>query len=106
MARKLVDAEVLGEVPAYLLQCAYAAKLSMLVVPEARLMLPTLGVLLAATPPLLLHRKDLQRQRRLQPWQGAALAAAVVLAVLAARFALFDVVDFFLDRRPSGACVV
>ena len=55
LARHLHSAAALGDTAAYMLQCAYAAKLSMLVLPEARLTVPVLGVLLAAAPPLLLH---------------------------------------------------
>ena len=78
----------------------------MLALPEARLVLPTLGLALAASPPLLLQlggTPGLPRRRTLPPWQGLALAAAVLLAVAAARFALFDVVAYCLGRRPSEA---
>jgi hypothetical protein len=85
----------------------------MLVLPEARLTVPVLGLLLAAAPPLLLHRvgsdrrieldhPGRERRQRLKPWQGLGLMIAVVLAVVAARFAVFDIARFVLDRRPSG----
>lgn len=111
LARHLHSCAAIGDVPAYVLQCAYAAKLSMLLLPEARLTVPVLGVLLAASPPLLLHqagaaeRERLERPgrpRRLPAWQGAGLAALVVLSVVAARFAIFDIVQFVVDRRPAG----
>jgi hypothetical protein len=113
-ARHLQAAAAISDTAAYMLQCAYAAKLSMLFLPEAQLTVPVLGMLLAATPPLLLHkagpsqpREELdhpgrERRHRLMPWQGLGLAAAVVLAVVAARFAIFDIAQFVLDRRPSG----
>ncbi|EFN59471.1 expressed protein [Chlorella variabilis] len=115
-ARHLQSASAIGDVASYVLQCAYAAKLSMLLLPEARLTVPVLGLLLAASPPLLLHRVGAdrrveldhpgrERRRRLKPWQGVGLAAAVVLAVVAARFAVFDIARFVLDRRPSEALV-
>lgn len=83
----------------------------MLLLPEARLTVPVLGVLLAASPPLLLHkagaseRERLERpgrQRRLPAWQGLGLAALVLLSVVASRFAIFDIVQFVVDRRPAG----
>ena len=61
LARHLHSAAALGDTAAYMLQCAYAAKLSMLVLPEARLTVPVLGVLLAAAPPLLLHGSGVGR---------------------------------------------
>ncbi|KAI3433444.1 hypothetical protein D9Q98_003258 [Chlorella vulgaris] len=116
-ARHLQAAAAISDTAAYILQCAYAAKLSMLFLPEAQLTVPVLGMLLAATPPLLLHkagpsqpREELdhpgrERRHRLMPWQGLGLAAAVVLSVVAARFAIFDIAQFVLDRRPSEALV-
>eukprot|EP00887_Chlorella_sp_A99_P005591 scaffold1.g5591.t1 len=85
------------------LQCAYAAKLVTLALPEAKLVVPTLGLLLAASPPLLLQRgPDLPRRRRLPPWQGLLMAAAVVLAVAAARFALFDIVQRYYSHSADA----
>lgn len=110
LARHLHAAAAIGDLPAWALQCIYAAKLAMLVLPEARLTVPLLGLLLAASPPLLLRGGGIKqdhpgrdRPRRLRPWQGLGLAAAVLAAVAAARFAVFDIAQFVLDRRPSEA---
>lgn len=103
LARRLENGGLIGEVASYALQCVYGAKLAMLVVPEARLTVPVLGVALAVAPPLLLQKDSLQRRRSLAPWQGLALAAAVGLSVVAARFAIFDMLRLFLNRRPSEA---
>lgn len=110
VARHLHVSAAIGDLPAWALQCIYAAKLAMLVLPEARLTVPLLGLLLAASPPLLLRGGGIKRDhpgrdrpRRLRPWQGLGLAAAVLTAVAAARFAVFDIAQFVLDRRPSEA---
>jgi hypothetical protein len=115
VARRLSSLNTISAVESYLLQCAYGAKLAMLVVPEAKLMVPVLGVLLAVMPPILVDGDSpntargsgidltLRRRSRLLPWQGAGLAAAVVFAVIAARYAIFDMLHMVLNRRPSEA---
>ncbi|PSC73750.1 no exine formation 1 [Micractinium conductrix] len=110
LARHLHAGAVIGDAAGWALQCVYAAKLAMLVLPEARLTVPLLGLLLAASPPLLLRGGGISRDhpgrdrpRRLRSWQGLGLAAAVLTAVAAARFAVFDIARFALDRRPSEA---
>lgn len=115
MTRKLIQCRVIGKTTAYVLQCAYAAKLAMLAVPEARLMLPALGLALAISPPLLLLGHIVQdpfnnrpggggggsRMRDLPVWAGLGLSIAIIMSVIAARFAIFDIMEFILDRRPS-----
>jgi hypothetical protein len=115
LARRLSSLNTISPVESYLLQCAYGAKLAMLVVPEAKLMVPVLGVLLAITPPLLVDSHSsgsivgsssdlhLRRRSQLLPWQGAGLATAVIFAVIAARYAIFDMLHMLLNRRPSEA---
>lgn len=104
--RKLAALQIVGEVGAYLLQCVFGAKLAMLVVPEARLMVPMLGLALATTPPILVHIEkegDTRAPRRLPPWQGLGLTFSVVAATAAARFAIFDILKLVYNRRPSEA---
>jgi hypothetical protein len=115
LARRLSSLKSISAVESYLLQCAYGAKLAMLFVPEAKLMVPVLGVLLAVTPPILVDghspgssngsSSDLSLRRRSQllPWQGAGLATAVVFAIIAARYAIYDILHMVLNRRPSEA---
>jgi hypothetical protein len=97
----------------YLAACVYASKLAMLVLPEARLPAPVLGLALAASPPLLLGGGLSAASigggappPRAAPWQRPALAAAVLAATAAARFAVFDALRFALGRRPPEALAV
>lgn len=110
LARHLHAGAVIGDAAGWALQCVYAAKLAMLVLPEARLTVPLLGLLLAASPPLLLRGGGISRDhpgrdrpRRLRSWQGLGLAAAVLTAVAAARFAVFDIARFALDRWAGSS---
>ncbi|EFJ42255.1 hypothetical protein VOLCADRAFT_97706 [Volvox carteri f. nagariensis] len=41
------------------------------------------------------------RRLRLAPWQGLVHVASVVVCVALARFAVFDVVQFFISARPT-----
>ncbi len=74
--------------------------------PQAQLALPVLVLVQAVTPPLLLatHLK----RRRLEPWRGVLHACNVVLAVLLARFAIFDILQVCVcacvRRRSTEFC--
>lgn len=58
------------DVTSYLLQCMYIAKLPLLLLPKASLLVPCFGVALAVSPPYLLSSNDDQEQNeRLHPWQ-------------------------------------
>lgn len=58
------------EMSAYLLQCMYVAKLPMILLPQANLVVPTFSIALAVSPPYLLMKSEQGRQQeRLQPWQ-------------------------------------
>jgi len=79
----------------------YMAKLSILTLPEAYLVMPVALLLLTAASPMYLHEVPPGRRRfRLVPWQGLAHVAANVAAVLLARFALFDVAQWVMAGRP------
>lgn len=67
--------------------------------PQAQLALPVLVLVQAVTPPLLLatHLK----RRRLEPWRGVLHACNVVLAVLLARFAIFDILQVCILRQAQ-----
>lgn len=94
-----------GHVPrwaSWVVSTLYGAKLSMLLLPEAYLVMPVGLLLLAATAPIYMHEPiDRKRKVRLAPWQGLAHAAAVVIALALARFAVFDVVAWAVNGRPS-----
>ena len=77
---------------------------------QARLALPMLAVALAVTPPILLYDEKPEgaaaaKRRRLPPWLGVLHAASVVAAVTAARFAIFDIVQWVSGARPEVRCV-
>ena len=66
--------------------------------------MPLLLVALAVTPPILLYQPSgdpsTQRQR-LPPWQGFLHGLSVVIAVGAARFAIFDIIQWLSGSRPE-----
>ena len=82
----------------------------MLVPVQARLALPMLAVALAVTPPILLYDEKPEgaaaaKRRRLPPWLGVLHALSVVAAVAAARFAIFDIVQWVSGARPEVRCI-
>jgi len=105
-ARQLFAAGHLSVPGAWVLHSLYAAKLVMLVLPEAYLVLPSILLALASSAPFFLYGSGEQphggkRRVRLQPWQGILNALCVVVTVGLARFAIFDVVQFLLSSRPT-----
>lgn len=105
LASRLAEAKTVGRTTTWLLQCMFAAKLAMLLLPEARLANPVLAYVLAASPPLLLASNRPQ-QRRMAPWQGAAHAVSIAAAVTYARFAVFDLLQWQIGSRPAEGLVL
>ena len=69
----------------------------MLLLPEAHLVLPSLGLALTVTPPLLLMKPT---REPLPTWKGVLLTAAVILAVLLGRMAIFDIIQALISAHP------
>lgn len=87
---------------AWVVSALLAAKLAMLVLPEAYLVLPTGVLLLAAVSPLFLYKQAAGKRRvRIAPWQGLAHVLLVLVATALARFAVFDVIQWAVMGRPS-----
>ncbi|WPT14438.1 hypothetical protein PSENEW3_00000568 [Picochlorum sp. SENEW3] len=105
LARKMGEANRISNATAFVLECIYGAKISMLFVPESRMAIPVVGYALACLHPLFLGPKkgDARAATTLEPWKGLGMAFCVILAVAAARFAIFDALHIVLDRKPSEA---
>ena len=114
---------------AWVCKACYAAKLSMLAVPEAYMVKPAVLIALAVTAPLELYDGGSEQQEphqdsrkggasmvavaatrrrsrsaaKMKPWQGILHAVAVVAAVAAGRFTIFDAVSWLTASRPSEA---
>ena len=87
---------------AWVISTLYIAKLSMLVLPEAFLVMPTAVLLLSAASPLFLHEPEYQKKKvRIAPWKGLVHALVTLVALGLARFAVFDVVAWAVMGRPS-----
>lgn len=89
----------------------YIAKLAMLALPHAYLVLPVALLLLVATCPLLLYHPEAgggaKRRVRLQPWQALLLHLVGCFAATAlARFAVFDLVQWALMGRPPAGVLL
>jgi hypothetical protein len=86
---------------AWVVSTLYVAKLSMLVLPEAYLVMPTALLLLAAGAPIYLYEAEHGKRRvRIKAWQGLLHAVLTLVAVALARFAVFDVVQWAVLGRP------
>jgi hypothetical protein len=87
---------------AWVVSTLYVAKLSMLLLPEAYLVMPTAVLLLSAVSPLFLHEPDYNKKKvRIAPWKGLAHVVVTLVALGLARFAVFDVVAWGVMGRPS-----
>jgi hypothetical protein len=100
-AERLAAARLAPAWAALVVPALYAAKLCMLVVPEAHLVLPVGLLVLAAATPLAAHPPPSAKRRvRIMPWQGLLHATAITVSALLARFAVFDVVQWAAMGRP------
>lgn len=93
----MVARECISRVMGWILQCIFIAKMSLLLLPQAVIVLPALGMALTISPPFLLMPFNLTR---LPSWKGTLIAASVVVSVLLARMAIFDVVQEFISAHP------
>lgn len=86
----------------WVVSALYIAKLAMLVVPEAYLVLPTALLLLTAGAPVYMYEAQQGKQRpRLRAWQGVTHVVLTLAAVALARFAVFDIVQWAVIGRPQ-----
>lgn len=100
-AQRLSAARLAPRWAAWVVPALYVAKLSMLVVPEAHLVLPVGLLALAASAPAALHAPPQGKRRaRVAPWAGLLHAVAIIASAALARFAVFDVVQWAAMGRP------
>ncbi len=114
LTRRLQERQRIGWKTAFVLECIYGAKISMIFVPETRLAIPVIAYALATLHPFFLAKGDgavdggvnldVRRQHeRSRPAAHLILLAfvAVLLSVAASRFAVFDALHILLERKPS-----
>ncbi len=102
-ARRLSADGLLSPSSSWVLHALHAAKLCMVALPEASLVLPAALLALAASAPAFVYEAQpgasasaappSRRRLRLLPWQGLAHVISVLVSVALARFAVFDVVQ-------------
>ena len=114
LARRLRERQRIGVKIAFVLECIYGAKISMIFVPETRMAIPVIAYALATLHPLFLAKGDggasggvnldaRWSHARSRPAAHVLFTAfaAVLLSVAASRFALFDALHILLERKPS-----
>lgn len=79
--------------------------------PQARLLLPVLLMTMACSLPLAVHQARMEHghlaaRTRVTPAQGIAMAVLVLLTVALSRFAIFDVVRWAVEGRPSESLLL
>lgn len=114
LTRRLWEQQRIGVKTAFVLECIYGAKISMIFVPETRLAIPVIAYALATLHPFFLARVDgavgggvdfdaPRSHARSRPAAHVIYVAfaAVLLSVAASRFAVFDALHILLERKPS-----
>jgi hypothetical protein len=94
-----------GRVPrafAWLMRCIHGGKLALVLLPGSHSLVPCILVGLAASAPYVVEPGK-KRSERMSALRGAAHAAFLCVALLHARFAVFDVVFAVSGHRPSDA---
>uniref|UniRef100_A0A7S0I968 No exine formation 1 n=1 Tax=Micromonas pusilla TaxID=38833 RepID=A0A7S0I968_MICPS len=94
---------------AWMARCVYVGKLALVMLPGSRALVPCVLVGMAATAPFAFDSKSVGSatvsggRARMSVARGSAHAVSLVLAMVHARFAVFDVVFAVTGHRPSDA---
>lgn len=94
-----------GRVPrafAWLMRCIHGGKLALVLLPGSHSLTPSILVGLAASAPYVVEPGK-RRLERMSALRGIAHAGFLAVALLHARFAVFDVVFALSGHRPSDA---
>ena len=94
---------------AWMARCVYVGKLALVMLPGSRALVPCVLVGMAATAPFAFDSSNVGSatvsggRSRMSVARGLAHAVSLVLAMVHARFAVFDVVFAVTGHRPSDA---
>ena len=94
---------------AWMARCVYVGKLALVMLPGSRALVPCVLVGMAATAPFAFDSSNVGSatasggRARMSVARGLAHAVSLVLAMVHARFAVFDVVFAVTGHRPSDA---
>ncbi|KAI4340613.1 hypothetical protein MLD38_025430 [Melastoma candidum] len=87
----------------WILTCLYSSKLIVLFIAARYTVWMSAGLLLAISPPVLLYKDRTKTASKMKAWQGYAHAGVVALSVWFCRETIFQGLQMWLGKTPSGS---
>ncbi|PWA88942.1 hypothetical protein CTI12_AA115550 [Artemisia annua] len=106
LVRRLSADHRIGSKAVWVLTCLYSSKLSMLFMTSKAALWASAILLLAVSPPLLLYKDRSRTASKMKPWQGYAHAAVFALSVWFCRETIFEALQWWNGRSPSGGLLL
>ncbi|XP_076956817.1 uncharacterized protein LOC143632121 isoform X2 [Bidens hawaiensis] len=106
LVRRLSVDHRVGSKAVWVLTCLYSSKLSMLFMTSKAALWASAILLLAVSPPLLLYKDRSRTASKMKPWQGYTHAAVFALAVWFCRETIFEALQWWNGRSPSGGLLL
>nr|XP_043606021.1 uncharacterized protein LOC122578180 [Erigeron canadensis] len=106
LVRKLSVDHRIGPKAVWLLTCLYSSKLTMLFMTSKAAVWASAMLLLAVSPPLLLYKDRSRTASKMKPWQGYAHAVVFALSVWFCRESIFEALQWWNGRSPSGGLLL
>ncbi|KAL7608998.1 uncharacterized protein LOC111912343 [Lactuca sativa] len=106
LVRRLSVDHHIGSKAVWVLTCLYSSKLSMLFMTSKTALWASTVLLLAVTPPLLLYKDRSRTASKMKPWQGYTHAAVFGLSVWFCRETIFEALQWWNGRSPSGGLLL
>ncbi|KVH95749.1 hypothetical protein Ccrd_002189, partial [Cynara cardunculus var. scolymus] len=106
LVRRLSVDHRIGPKAVWVLTCLYSSKLAMLFMTSKAALWASAVLLLAVSPPLLLYKDRSRTASKMKPWQGYAHAAVFALSVWFCRETIFEALQWWNGRSPSGGLLL
>ncbi|KAK9076237.1 hypothetical protein SSX86_004570 [Deinandra increscens subsp. villosa] len=106
LVRRLSADHRIGPKAVWVLTCLYSSKLVMLFMTSKAALWASAILLLAVSPPLLLYKDRSRTASKMKPWQGYSHAAVIALSVWFCRETIFEALQWWNGRSPSGGLLL
>ncbi|XP_071692494.1 uncharacterized protein [Rutidosis leptorrhynchoides] len=106
LVRRLSVDQRIGPKAVWVLTCLYSSKLSMLFMTSKSALWASAILLLAVSPPVLLYKDRSRTASKMKPWQGYTHAAVFALSVWFCRETIFEALQWWNGRSPSGGLLL
>ncbi|KAJ7567721.1 hypothetical protein O6H91_01G003700 [Diphasiastrum complanatum] len=101
LVRRMIAEKRISSISAWILNCLYLAKLSMLFISSRSVLWDSVILLLSISPPVFFYREKAKGGSKMKAWQGLLHTAVSIIAVWLCRSTIFEVLQWITGRSPS-----